>query len=348
LESFEVPVLLGSYEDHRVLTSEIWDALQTYPINYGEAGAYAVGLLLLTTVGIYYYSRVLRHGKKYATVTGKGFRPRTINLGPYKWVATAFLVGYVIVAIVLPILILLYASTQKIYTAPTRETLSNMSWENYTRVFENPNTMVAIRNSLILALSSSTVVILVMGLAAWFMARSKTRGRWLLDVVASAPIAIPSLVIGVALLFVYLRAPLPIYGTLWILFIAYVTRYMPYGMRYASSAMSQIGAELDEASEVSGASLSRTLRKIIFPLLAPGLMAGWIYIFIVSIRELASSVLLYSPGRQVLSVLIWEQYQNGSIGGLAAIGVMLIGALVVFVSVMLAVSRKAGSDLGGH
>jgi iron(III) transport system permease protein len=187
-----------------------------------------------------------------------------------------------------------------------------------------------------------------MGFAAWFIARSKTKGRWLLDAVSSAPIAIPSVVIGVALLFVYLRSPVPVYGSLWILFIAYVTRYLPYGMRYASSAMSQISVELDEASEVSGASLFRTLRKIVFPLLAPGLMAGWIYVFIVSIRELASSLLLYSPGNQVLSILIWEEYQNGSIGGLAAVGTMLIASLVVFVAVMLAISRRAGSsDLGG-
>jgi iron(III) transport system permease protein len=189
----------------------------------------------------------------------------------------------------------------------------------------------------------------VMAFTAWFMARSRTRGRWLLDAVSSAPIAIPSVVIGVALLFVYLRAPIPVYGTLWILFIAYVTRYLPYGMRYASSAMAQISVELDEASEVSGASVLRTLRKIVFPLLAPGLLAGWIYIFIVSIRELASSLLLYSPGNQVLSILIWEQYQNGSIGGLAAIGTLLISSLVIFVTLMLSISRWAGSsDISGR
>lgn len=350
LESFEVPVLLGSYENHRVLTSEIWDALKAYPIKYGEAGAFAIGLLLLTVLGIYYYQRVVRNGKRYATVTGKGFRPRTINLGRYRWLAAAFLVLYIIVAIVLPILILVYASTQRIYTPPTWEAFGEMTWANYTEVFANPTTGVALRNSVILAFGSATAIMLVMGFTAWFIARSKMRGRWLLDMVSSAPIAIPSLVIGVALLFVYLRAPLPVYGTLLILFIAYVTRFMPYGMRYASSAMAQIDHELDEASEAAGASLWRTLRRIVFPLLAPGLMAGWIYIFIVSIRELASSILLYSPGNQVLSILIWEQYQNGSIGGLAALGVMMIGALIVFVVGMQILLRRSGSDLtsSGH
>lgn len=349
LESFEVPVLLGAYEGNRVVTSEIWNALNAYPTQYGHAGAYALGLLLLTISGVYLYSRVLRHGKRYATVTGKGFRPRTIALGPYRWVAAAFVALYFIVAIILPILILLYASTQGIYAAPSVENLKKMSWENYHSVFNNPDSATSLRNSLILAVSSATTVIAIMGFTAWYMARSKIRGRWLLDAVSSVPLAIPSVVIGVALLFVYLRAPVPIYGTLWILFIAYVTRYLPYGMRYASSAMAQISVELDEASEVAGASVLRTLRKIVFPLLTPGLMAGWIYIFIVSIRELASSLLLYSPGNQVLSILIWEEYQNGSIGGLSAVGTLLIAALVFFVTIMLVISRRAGSsDLSGR
>jgi iron(III) transport system permease protein len=349
LESFEVPVLLGSYEGNRVITSEIWDALSGYPTRYGEAGAYALGLLLLTVLGVYYYSRVLGNGKRYATVTGKGFRPRTINLGAYRWVAAGFVALYFLVAIILPILILVYASTQRIYSSPSLLTLRHLTIDNYVAIINNPTTLASLQNSLILAFGASTIVIVVMGFTAWFMARSQTRGRVVLDWVASAPIAIPSVVIGVALLFVYLRAPIPVYGTLWILLIAYVTRYMPYGMRYASSAMSQISVELDEASEVSGASLARTLRRVVFPLMAPGLIAGWIYIFIVSIRELASSLLLYSPGNQVLSILIWEEYQNGSIGGLAAVGTMLIAALVLFVTIMLTVSRRSGSvDIGGH
>jgi iron(III) transport system permease protein len=349
LESFEVPVLLGSYQGNRVITSQIWDALNAYPTRYGEAGAYALGLLVLTVIGVYYYSRVLGNGKRYATVTGKGFRPRTIKLGAYRWAAAAFVALYFLVAIILPILILVYASTQQIYAAPSASTLSHLTVQNYVAIFKNPDTIASLQNSLVLGVGAATTVILLMGFTAWFMSRSQIKGRWLLDWVSSAPMAIPSVVIGVALLFVYLRAPLPVYGTLWILFIAYVTRYLPYGMRYASSAMAQISVELDEASEVSGASLFRTLRKVVFPLMAPGLMAGWIYIFIVSVRELASSLLLYSPGNQVLSILIWEQYQNGSLGGLSAVGTLLIAALVVFVTIMLALSRRAGSvDLGGR
>jgi iron(III) transport system permease protein len=139
---------------------------------------------------------------------------------------------------------------------------------------------------------------------------------------------------------VYLRSPVAIYGTLWILLIAYMTRYMPYGMRYTSSAMHQIGRELEEASEVAGAGLWKTLRRIDLPLLMPGLVSGWIFIMVSAMRELSTSLLLYSPGNEVLPVLIWAQYSDGEFGALAAIGVLMILVLVLLVLLMLMVSRR--------
>jgi iron(III) transport system permease protein len=150
-------------------------------------------------------------------------------------------------------------------------------------------------------------------------------------------------VLGVALLSVYLRVrSLPIYGTLWILFVAYLTRYMPYGMRYASTSMFQIGRELEESAQMSGASWFQTFRRVVLPLLMPGFVAGWIYILIVSVRELGSSVLLYSPGREVLSIVIWQQYRDGLFPQLAALGVMMIGALIVLVAVAYRLGAKVG------
>ena len=164
----------------------------------------------------------------------------------------------------------------------------------------------------------------------------------MLDNLAFVPLAIPGLVLGVAVLFVYLRTSLPIYGTLWILFIAYFTRYMPYGMRYASTSMYQLGRELEESATMSGAGWWQTFRRIVLPLLFPGLLAGWIYILVVSLRELGSSILLYSPGKEVLSIVIWEQWRDGLQTQVAALGVMLIGALIVLV----AIAYKLGARIG--
>jgi iron(III) transport system permease protein len=173
--------------------------------------------------------------------------------------------------------------------------------------------------------------------------RTKLPGRWLIDNLAFLPLTIPGLVLGVALLSVYLRVTwLPIYGTLWILFIAYLTRYMPYGMRYASTSMFQIGRELEESAQMSGAGWWQTFRRIVLPLLVPGFVAGWIYIVVVSVRELGSSVLLYSPGREVLSISIWEMYNNGQYPELSALGILLVGGLVVLV----AIAYKLGARIG--
>jgi iron(III) transport system permease protein len=181
-----------------------------------------------------------------------------------------------------------------------------------------------------------------MAIAAWIVVRSRIPGRQIVDQFAFVPLVIPGLVLGLALSFVYLRSPIPIYGTIFILLIAYVTRYMPYGMRYAVTSMHQISSELEESAQVSGASWWQTFRRVLLPLLFPGLMAGWIYIFVVSFRELASSILLYSPGNEVLSILIFEQYENGQFTVLSALGVVMVLTLVVLVSVAYKLGAKVG------
>jgi iron(III) transport system permease protein len=169
---------------------------------------------------------------------------------------------------------------------------------------------------------------------AWTVVRTKLRGRWLLDNIASMPLVFPGLVLGLAIMVCYLSMDIGIYGTLWIMFIAYLTRFLPYGMRYNSAAMLAIHKELEESAAMSGASWSMSFRRIVLPLLKPGLVAGFIYVTVVSIRELSSSILLYSPGTEVVSIMIWELWQNGQYVELSALGVMLI--LVLFCLVMLA------------
>jgi iron(III) transport system permease protein len=200
----------------------------------------------------------------------------------------------------------------------------------------------ALKNSFMLGIGSATVVMLVMAVVAWVVVRTRLKGRWLIDNLAFLPLTIPGLVLGVALLFVYLRLPLPIYGTLWILFIAYFTRYMPYGMRYATTSMYQISGELEESAKVSGASWWQSFRRIMLPLLVPGLVAGWIYIVTVSVRELSSSILLYSPGNEVLSILIFEQWVNGQTNELAALGVIMVISLVVLVFLASRLGARIG------
>jgi iron(III) transport system permease protein len=343
LEAFEVPALLGLNGGVWVFTSRIWQVLKDKPPSYGEAGALSMSLLVLTSIGIYLHSRLAKRSRAFQTVTGKGFRPRPVQLGFWRWPATLLILLYFVVAVVLPLLILIYASTQRFYSPPTRATLSQMSLQPYRDVIHSDIAITAAKNSVLLGIGSATTIMLLMAVAAWIVVRTNLTGRWMIDNLAFLPLAVPGLVLGVGLLFVYLRLPgIHLYNTIWILFMAYLTRYMPYGMRYASTSMFQIGRELEESALTSGAGWFQSFRRIVLPLLMPGLVAGWIYIVIVSVRELSSTIILYSPGKEVLSILIWEMNQNGEFPQLAALGTMMVAGLVVLVTV----AYKLGARIG--
>ena len=342
IESFEVPALLGLPVGIHVYTSSIYQAIHQYPSQIGLAAAYAVTLLLVTSLGIYAQARLSSQGAKFATVTGKGFRPRTIDLGNWRYLTAAFFILYFIVIVLLPFLVLVWSSLQKFYSAPSWAALSRVSLDSYRTVLDTPQFAQTVWNSLVLAVGCATVIMLVSAVISWIVVRTRLPGRWMLDNLASLPLVFPGLVLGLAIMVCYLTLDIGVYGTLWIMFIAYVTRFLPYGMRYSSGSMLQIHKELEESAAMSGATWGLTFRRVVLPLLKPGLLAGFIYVMIVSIRELSSSILLYSPGTEVVSIMIWELWQNGQYVELSALGVMLI--VLLFLLVLLA--QFAGRRFG--
>jgi iron(III) transport system permease protein len=184
--------------------------------------------------------------------------------------------------------------------------------------------------------------VLLGAVAAWLVVRTRIRGRWIVSGLALVPLVLPGLVLGQAILFTYLRLPLPIYGTLWILLIAYVTRFMPYGLASATASMYQVGNELEESAHTSGATWWPTFRRVVLPLVAPGLIAGWIAVVIFALRELSSSILLYSPGDEVLAVQLWQEFQSGRFGQVAALGVLMVLGLLPLVGAAYALGSRAG------
>lgn len=342
IESFEVPALLGLPVGIHVFTSSIYQAVHRYPSNIGLASTYAITLLVITTIGIYFISRLSNSGSKYSTMTGKGFRPRQINLGKWRWVAVAAFILYFALIVLLPFAVLLWSSFQKFYAVPSVQALQNLTLDPYRFVLSYPTLGRSVWNSLLLSFGSATVIMLITSVICWIVVKTKLPGRWLLDNLASLPMVFPGLVLGLALMIFYLNVDIGVYGTMWILFIAYVTRFMPYGLRFNTTSMLQIHKELEESAAMSGASWGTTFRRIILPLLKPGLVAGWIYIMIVSIRELSSSILLYSPGTEVVSIIIWELWENGQYVELSALGVLFILALLVLVSFAQYVGKKFG------
>ncbi len=218
----------------------------------------------------------------------------------------------------------------------------NLTLDPYRFIFSYPTLINSVWNSLLLSFGSATLIMLLTSVICWIVVKTKLPGRWILDNVASLPMVFPGLVLGLAIMIFYLHVDVGIYGTIWIMFIAYVTRFLPYGLRYNTTSMLQIHKELEESAEMSGASWGTTFWRVILPLLKPGLLAGWIYIVIVSIRELSTSILLYSPGTEVVSIVIWELWENGQYVELSALGVLFILALFVLVLVAQLVGKKFG------
>ena len=342
LESFEVPALLGMRGDVRVFTTRIWLELRQFPPDYGQSAAFAVGLLGLSVLGIVLFGRLTANNKRYATVTGRGYRPHRIDLGRWRYVTGAVYVLYFIVLVGLPFLILFWTSINPRYIVPSPEAFGDLTLDNFIFVLGMDRARTAFLNSVILSLSSGFIVVLLTAVIAWVTVKSRWRGRYLLDMATFLPITLPGIVLGISLLWVYLILPLPIYGTLWILLLAYVTRYMPYGIRTNAASMVQISNELEEAAAMSGASWLQTFRRVTLPLLRPGLVAGFVYVVIVSFRELSSSILLYSSKSIVMSILIFDLWGSGQFSIVAALSVMMI----VFLVVLVALAARLGARFG--
>ncbi|MDE3113604.1 MAG: iron ABC transporter permease [Chloroflexota bacterium] len=344
LESFEVPRLIGTPADIPVFTGEIYRALHGTSADYGEAGALSMTLMVVTLIGIVAYQRLISRSERFATITGKAYRPRQIDIGRWRYVTFAGLLLYVILLVGLPFLALVFVSLLPYY-APDLSLLEKASMANYTKTIGWYGVQRGVMNSVLLGAIAATLVTMLTAVVAWIITKTKLRGRGLLDALAFIPITIPGMVLGVALILQYLSPAfriIPIYGTLWILVICYLIRYMPYGMRANSSAMVQLHRELEEAGSAAGGSWLTTFRRVTMPLLRPALVASWLYIFIVSVRELGASVLLTNQDTIVLAVTIFEQYEVGQLGMVASLSVMLIVSLVVVVAVIQRVSSRFG------
>jgi iron(III) transport system permease protein len=347
IEAFEVPALIGIPAKVPVFTSKIFLAIHQFPSDFGLAGTYAVSVMLLSIGGILLYQKATQRGERYATITGKGYRPGELDLGRWRYVTFASAMLIFFVAVILPISILLWSSFIPYYGVPSRALFEKLTLDNYRHVLNYPVARIAFKNSFILSIGAATVTMLLTSVIAWITVRTRMRGRGILESITFIPITIPGIVLGVSLIWVYLTLPkfvpfMNIYGTLWILLIAYVTKYLPYGIRAASGTMIQINKELEEASNVCGASWFRTFWRVIIPLLMPGFMAGWIYISVVALRELSTSILLYSQNSTVLSIMAFDLWESGQFTNVAALGVLMVLLMITLVTV----ARLLGAKLG--
>jgi iron(III) transport system permease protein len=333
LSSYEVPRVIGRPARIDVFTTQIQSATTTAPPEFGVASALSLTLLVVCLIAVYFYRRATRNAEAFATITGKGYRPTRIELGCWRWPVSIAICVVFLLALGLPLLTLTWQSFFRNLSQPFMGSPPPATLENYRYILRYPIFLGAVRTSVVVSAMAATVVVGLTLVMAWIARRSASRVAWLLDALASAPIAIPSVIVGASILFTYLVIPIGVYDTIWILLIAYVTLSLPYGMRFASSGITQIHRELEEAAATSGAATGQIITRVILPLILPFLLAAWIYVFVLSVRELGASIFLVGPGTNVLgtiSLTMWEE--GGSYGAVSALGVLQILPLLIIVT----------------
>jgi iron(III) transport system permease protein len=333
LSSYEVPRVIGLPARIDVFTTRIQNATAETPPEFGVASALSLALLAVCLIAVYFYRRATRNAEAFATITGKGYMPTRIALGRWRWPVSAMIMLVFLIALGLPLFTLAWQSFFSNLSQPFMGSSPPATLANYRYILRYPIFLDAVRTSVVVSAMAATVVVTLTLVMAWIARRSASRFAWLLDALASAPIAIPSVIVGASILFTYLIIPIGVYDTIWILLIAYVTLSLPYGMRFASSGITQIHRELEEVAEVSGARAAQVLWRVLLPLVLPFLLAAWIYVFVLSVRELGASIFLIGPGTNVLatiSLTMWEE--GGSYGAVAALGILQIVPLLLIVA----------------
>ena len=343
IEAFEIPGIIGITAGIHVFSTQIYLASRDIPVNYSLAAAFAVVFVVVSLLLMVFYVRMTRRAERFTTITGKGYRPRVIDLGTWKYVGFILILLYLIFALLLPALILFWAALLPFYTPPSADALSRVSLNAFLNLFSYPNILNAIGNSILIMIVVATFTALLGSLIAWIVVRTRLKGKQFLDTLTFLPLGVPSMVIGLALLIVYLKLDfIPIYNTVWILMLAYVTRFITFPSRTMNAAMHQLHPELEEAASVSGASWWTMFTRITLPLLMPSFIGVWVWTAMMSIREVSAAMLLSGPRSTVLSVVIWDRWIEGGIPQAAALGVVLI----LFAAIIMIVGRIYGFRLG--
>jgi iron(III) transport system permease protein len=342
LESFDTPAIIALPARIEVFTTKIYrEALAAFPPNYNLAATYGVSLLAIALVFVLLYRRFTSRVESFATVTGKGYRPHTIDLGRWKIAASAGALAILTLMVVLPVAMLFLTSILPYYHVPTMETIQLATLKHYVYILENDRVYRAIGNSLFLAVTGATVAMALAALTAYITVKTKVWGRGLLDGLTFLPWAFPSTALAIGLLWGYVQMPVPVFATIWILLIAYVTRFLPYGLRAVTSTIVQIHKELEEASRACGGGFWTTFRRILFPLMRPGLIAGWILLATIFMREFSLSLFLYTPTSEPVGPLLYFLWLDGLTGPLGALGIVVSVVSAVLVAIASRYSRIA-------
>ena len=330
---YGIPAVLGAPINLAVLTTYIFKLTNWSPPLYNTAAAVAI-ILMMVTGGLVFLQQKVLSGRSYTTVAGKAFRPRNLDLGPWRWLTFGLGVVYLLVVVILPSLALIVAAFRKFMFIRDAASLFDMpqySLMHFYSIFDNPLTLNSIYNAVEVGIITAGVGGALAFAIGYTIHRTRVPGRRSIDLISTLPVAIPGLVIGVAYLWAWIGIPGGLYGTIWILALAFIARFMPDTVKALSTSFLQIHRELEEAAWVCGKGMLGTITTIVLPLARPGVIASMTLLFVLAIRELGSSLFLYTSNTMVMSVLLLDYYEGGNIGKTAAFSLVqtvLLGVLI--------------------
>ena len=345
--AFDVPAILGL--TNRIYTFSTYVFRQLTPTEglpeYGGVATLSVIMVALAVALSWCYRMVQRQAPRYAVITGKAYRPRMSPLGRAKWPAVGFVAAFFVVSQLLPILMLGWVSGLPFLQLPSAAAFADLSLNNFRSI---PAELLvrSIENTAILMVVVPTITVALSVAVSWVVLRSKAHGRALFDFFAFLPVTVPPIVFSIAALLLtlfVLGRIVPIYGTIWILVLVYVIARLSYGTRMTNSAMIQIHHELDEAARVSGAGTAGVLRSVLIPLLAPSMLYAWIWIALLTYRELTLPVVLSSGRNLPFSILVWSYVQSSSYGRASAAALIMLVLMIPFLALYWLVARRVGA-----
>ncbi|MBI2183567.1 MAG: iron ABC transporter permease [Thaumarchaeota archaeon] len=334
VNSFETPTFIGLPAKVYVFMNAIFEKISiTAPPDYGGGTALAFISLLLSSTAVIFYLYTTRRLRKYVVITGKGYRPKVIKLGRLKYLALAFLLGYVFLAVVLPIFTMLLMSFMRFYSVIGVNILDLLTFENYAYVLKEPLMFRSAMNSFTLALAAGVFTTAAAAIMSYVAIRSRIKGKRALEFISALPVAYPGMIFALALIWTALFVFRFIYGTIALLILAYIVVFLPYAMRALSNSMIQIHSELEEAARTSGAGSLSTIFRVTLPIIKPALINTLVLVFIQSYRQLGAAVLLVTPDTFVLPVVILHWWNSGLLVALSAATMVFGGILVAAVMV---------------
>jgi len=347
---YGIPAVLGAPANISVLTTYIFKLTAWSPPLYSTAAAVAIILMVVTAALVWLQQKILS-GRSFATVAGKAFRPRTLDLGPWRWLTLGLALLYLLIVVVLPTLALIIAAFRRFLFFRGFSSLFDMKqygWWHFASVFDNPLTMRSIYNTVEVGIMTAIVGGIFAFAISYTVHRTQLRGRRWLDVLSTLPVAIPGLVIGVAYLWAWIGLPGGLYGSITILAMAFVARFMPDTIKSLSTSLQQIHKELEEAAWVCGRGTLGTIASVVLPLARPGVIAAATLLFVLAIRELGSSLFLYTSDTVVMAVLLLDYYEGGNTGKTAAFSLAQMVLLAVLIGVANWLSRGASAGSVGR